>query len=126
MKKLNEAQMIIFEEESARAIMLKKAKESLSEVHYQGLITLLPEYESKAALSGISKVKLYVLLYEETGSPSKDGIFKSLYKGFRSKAQNFRDRNMSAEEIRAELKRILEDEATKKLFSPEGYKENSR
>ena len=59
MKKLNEAQMIIFEEESARAIMLKKAKESLDEAEYQGLVGLLPEYESRAELSEVSKIDLY-------------------------------------------------------------------
>ena len=59
MKKLNESQMIIFEEESARAIMLKKAKESLNEVEYQGLLSVLPEYESRADETGISRIELY-------------------------------------------------------------------
>ena len=129
MKKLNEAQMIIFEEESARAIMLKKAKESLDEAEYQGLVALLPEYESRAELSEVSKIDLYELIYEEAEKakdPAKQGIFGSILQGLRGKAQNFRDRNMSAEQIRAELRRILEDEATKKLFSTlEGYKEKT-
>tara|TARA_Y100000114_G_scaffold53820_1_gene49137 strand:+ start:2207 stop:3874 length:1668 start_codon:yes stop_codon:yes gene_type:complete len=129
MKKLNEAQMIIFEEESARAIMLKKAKESLNEAEYQGLVALLPEYESRAELSKVSRIDLYELIYEEAEKakdPAKQGIFGSILQGLRGKAQNFRDRNMSAEQIRAELRRILEDEATKKLFSTlEGYKEKT-
>lgn len=129
MKKLNEAQMIIFEEESARAIMLKKAKESLNEAEYQGLVILLPEYESRAELSEVSRIDLYELIYEEAEKvkdPAKQGIFGSILQGLRGKAQNFRDRNMSAEQIRAELRRILEDEATKILFSTlEGYKEKT-
>ena len=67
MKKLNEIEMIIFEEETARAIMLKKARKSLNEVEYQGLLSKLPLYESKADLEGISRIELY------------EGIFGNLY-----------------------------------------------
>tara|TARA_R110002153_G_C13317634_1_gene496825 strand:+ start:1197 stop:3116 length:1920 start_codon:yes stop_codon:yes gene_type:complete len=59
MKKLNETQMSIFEEESARALLLKEAKKDLDDVQYQGLLTVLPKYEIRADQKGIPRIELY-------------------------------------------------------------------
>ena len=129
MNKLNEAQMIIFEEESARAIMLKKAKESLSEAHYQGLLSVLPEYESKADAAGVSRIELYEGFFDklkQAGAGLMD-IGTGLIGGLAGKAQNFSDRNMTAKQIEKELQSILQDRDTQILFdkvrNPESYME---
>lgn len=129
MKKLNEAQMIIFEEESARAIMLKKAKESLSEAHYQGLLSVLPEYESKADAAGVSRIELYEGFFDKLKQAGSGlmNIGTGLIGGLAGKAQNFSDRNMTAKQIEKELQSILQDRDTQILFdkvkNPDSYME---
>jgi hypothetical protein len=125
MKNLNESQMIIFEQEAGRALMLKNAKEVLVEDVYQELRRILPLYEEMADKKGISRMELYEFFSKETSDPSKnnDGIFKSLYKGFRSKARKFAERNKSSEEIVDAIEQIMQNEATVALFnSLEDYK----
>lgn len=121
MKKLNESQQIILDEEMNRAILLKKAKNMLPESRYQHFKQELAILEEKAEKSGVSKVELY------------EGIFGNLYntalnatQGLSNKAANFAQRNETSEQIRDRLKQVLEDTATKELFSTlEGYREKT-
>ena len=65
MKKLNETQMRIFEEESARALFLKEAKKDFDDVQYQGLLTVLPKYEIRADQKGIPRIELYEGFFDQ-------------------------------------------------------------
>lgn len=125
MKKLNESQMIIFEQEAGRALMLKNAKEVLIEGAYQELQRILPLYEEMADKKGISRVELYEFFWNKASDPSKNdgGILSNVYKGFLGKAKNFAARNMSYKDIVDAIEQIMQDEVTVALFnSLEDYK----